>query len=126
MIVGIGTDIIEVDRIKKNIEAERGFVEKVYTKNEKEYCESKTNKAEHYAVRYAAKEAFFKALGTGWRGGMAFNEIEVINDALGKPDLIIKGETKVYLDKLGKVSIYITLSHVKLMAVAFVVIEKKD
>jgi holo-[acyl-carrier protein] synthase len=125
MIIGIGTDIIEVDRIRKNIEADKGFIDKVYTTGERSYCEAKTNKAEHYAVRFAAKEAFFKALGTGWRGGMAFNEIEVINDDLGKPELIIGGETKKYMDKLGEVNMYITLSHVKLMAVAFVVIETK-
>lgn len=123
MIIGIGTDIIEVDRIRKNIEADRGFIEKVYTEGERKYCEAKTNKAEHYAVRFAAKEAFFKALGTGWTGGMAFNEIEVTKDKLGKPELIICGETKKYMDKLGEVKLYITLSHVKLMAVAFVVIE---
>lgn len=126
MIIGIGTDIIEVERIRKNIEADKGFIEKVYTEGERNYCSGKTNKAEHYAVRYAAKEAFFKALGTGWRGGMAFNEIEVINDDLGKPELIICGETKKYMEKLGEVNIYITLSHVKLMAVAFVVIETKN
>lgn len=126
MIIGIGTDIIEVDRIRKSVEADKGFIEKVYTQNERDYCNSKTNRAEHYAVRFAAKEAFFKALGTGWRGGMAFNEIEVTNDTLGKPLLLITGETKAYLDKLGDVSMFITLSHVKLMAVAFVVIETKS
>jgi len=125
MIIGIGTDIIEVDRIRKNIESDRGFIEKVYTIGERTYCESKTNKAEHYAVRFAAKEAFFKALGTGWRGGMAFSDIEVINDDLGKPELIINGETKNYVNKLGNLNMYITLSHVKLMAVAFVVLETK-
>ena len=92
MIIGIGTDIAEVARISKSIE-NISFKEKVFSKVEIAYCEAKANKAESFAARFAAKEAFFKALGTGWRGGMAFNEVEVMNDELGKPSLNILGTT---------------------------------
>ena len=92
MIIGIGTDIVAVVRIAKSIE-KSAFKEKVFSKTEITYCESKKNKAESYAARFAAKEAFFKALGTGWRGGMAFNEVEIKNDKLGKPILNITGKT---------------------------------
>ena len=92
MIIGIGTDIIEVNRIAKSIE-NLSFKQKVFSTQEINYCETKVNKAEHYAARFAAKEAFFKALGTGWRGGMAFNEVEIINDGLGKPTINLSGDT---------------------------------
>ncbi|MCS6824655.1 MAG: holo-ACP synthase [Cytophagaceae bacterium] len=125
MVYGIGTDLIEVDRIRAIIEKERGFREKVFTPDEIKYCESRPNsKAEHYAVRYAAKEAFFKALGTGLRAGMSFLDLEIMNDALGKPELIIRGDTQKKLEKWGNVNILLTLSHVKQMATAFVVIQK--
>ena len=77
MILGIGTDIINVDRICKSIENE-AFVKKVFTLNEIAYCNVKVNKAESYAARFAAKEAFSKAVGTGFRGEIDFKEIEVI------------------------------------------------
>ena len=125
MIYGIGTDIIEVERIKRSLEKDNVFRDKIFTQSEINYCEAKTNKAEHYSVRFAAKEAFFKALGTGWRGGMAFCEIEVGKDELGKPEIYVHGEVEKYLEKFGPVNIYLTLSHVKLMAVAFVVIQEK-
>ncbi len=122
MILGLGTDIAEVTRIAKSIE-NNSFKERVFSKIEIAYCESKTNKAEHYAVRFAAKEAFFKALGTGWRDGMAFNEVEVWNDELGKPELNIIGATaeKIKERKINK--IHISLSHTKEMAMATVVLE---
>lgn len=78
MIFGIGIDIIEVERVKNQISKSNGFREKIFTEREIEYCESKKNKAQHYAARFAAKEAFFKAIGTGWRNGMAFNAIIIL------------------------------------------------
>lgn len=122
MIFGIGTDIIEVERIGKSIE-NTSFLDKIFTESERAYCGAKANAAEHFAVRYAAKEALFKALGTGYRLGMAFTEVEVYHDNLGKPHLKLSGETKRFLDEKGNFEIYISLSHVKLMAVAMVVIQ---
>ena len=83
MIFGIGTDLIEVERIADKMQTRPGFKELVFTQNEIVYCEIKTYKYEHYAARFAAKEAFLKAIGTGWRSGTAFNEIEIYNDEEG-------------------------------------------
>src|SRR4051794_13414777 len=101
MIIGIGTDIIEVERVKHKVESGKGFREKVFSKNEIEYCETQTFKAENYAARFAAKEAFFKALGTGWIGEMAFDEVEILKDELGKPYIFLRGKTKELADFKG-------------------------
>lgn len=122
MIIGIGTDIAEVSRIAKSIES-NAFKEKVFSKMEVLYCETKTNKAENYAARFAAKEAFFKALGTGWRGGMAFNEVEVLNDELGKPTLNLLGKTAEIIQEKNIKMIHVSLSHIKDVAMAMVVLE---
>jgi holo-[acyl-carrier protein] synthase len=124
MIFGIGTDIIEVARMEKNMLSNNQFVEKIFTAVEQTYAETKAFKYQHYAARFAAKEAFFKALGTGYRFGMAFHEIEVINDDLGKPVITVHGKVKTYLEKQGVKNIHLSISHVKEMANAFVVLEK--
>ena len=123
MIIGLGTDLVEVERMAKSIET-TGFREKIFSPGEIVYCESKVNKAESYAARFAAKEAFFKALGTGWRGGMAFHEIEVINNKLGKPDILINGAVREFIEKKKIARIHVSLSHLKQMATAFVILEK--
>ncbi|MCO5239068.1 MAG: holo-ACP synthase [Chitinophagaceae bacterium] len=119
MIKGIGTDIVETDRIAKAIEKEQGFRELVFSKHEIAYCESRANKYEHYAARFAAKEAFFKAIGTGWKTGTAFNEVEIYHAENGKPELRIHGETE---NTIGTVQIQVSLSHIKTMAVAVVLV----
>ncbi len=123
MIYGIGIDQIEVDRVAEKIGKESGFRELVFSKTEIEYCEAKTNKFEHYAARFAAKEAFFKAMGTGWRNGTAFNEIEITNNEEGKPGISFLGKSRLSIAelKLGKISV--SLSHLKTMASAVVLIE---
>ena len=124
MIYGIGTDIIQTDRVKKSIETIPGFSEKIFTQLEIEYCLSKKNKYEHFAARFAAKEAFFKAIGTGWRGGLAFSEIEVNNDDLGKPSFKLYGKAKEFSDSNNFLSIHLSITHIKELAQAFVIIEK--
>ena len=122
MILGLGTDIVDIARIAKSVEEIR-FRERVFSVHEISYCETKTNKAESYAARFAAKEAFFKALGTGWRGGIAFNEVEIKNDELGKPSIHLLGTTaKIIAEKKVK-SIHVSLSHTKETAIATVIIE---
>ena len=123
MIFGIGTDLIEVERVAEKMEKKAGFKELVFSADEIIYCEARTFKHEHYAARFAAKEAFLKAIGTGWRNGTAFNEIEIYNDEEGKPEIRFHGLTaKTIADlKLGK--IFVSLSHLKTMACAMVVIE---
>ncbi len=124
MIAGLGIDIIEVDRVATKIGKESGFRELVFSKNEIDYCETKTNKFEHYAARFAAKEAFFKAIGTGWKEGTSFNEIEIKNDDTGKPELVLLGATQKSMLEWGVITISLSLSHLKTIASAVVIIEK--
>jgi holo-[acyl-carrier protein] synthase len=118
VISGLGIDMIEVERVTAKILKNNGFTELVYSQKEVDYCESKTNKFEHYAVRFAAKEAFLKALGTGWTSGTAFNEIEISNDSDGQPNIVLSGQTASLVNKI------VSLSHLKTIASAVVIIEK--
>lgn len=122
MISGVGIDIVEVERIEASINKEKGFRELVFSAHEIGYCESKAKKFEHYAARFAAKEAFFKAIGTGWSEGTAFNEIEIYNDGSGKPHIRLLGETGVTLGQLKVADIHISLSHTSAMGTAVVVV----
>jgi holo-[acyl-carrier protein] synthase len=124
LIFGTGIDIIEVDRVENQISKGDGFKETIFTKREIEYCELKKNKAQHYAARFAAKEAFFKAIGTGWRDGMAFIEIEILNDELGKPEVVLHGKTKEESEKRGISNIHVSLSHLKNLVTAIITLEK--
>lgn len=123
MIFGIGTDIVDTDRIAEKLEKKAGFKELVFSADEIAYCEARAFKYEHYAARFAAKEAFLKALGTGWRNGTAFNEIEIVNDAEGKPEFRFTGITAQTVAALKLGNIFVSLSHIKAMACAMVVIE---
>jgi holo-[acyl-carrier protein] synthase len=123
MVLGIGIDMIEVERINAKISKEQGFRELVFSKKEIEYCETKTHKFEHYAARFAAKEAFLKAVGTGWINGSSFFEIEILNDDNGKPELILLGETANTFQHLEIKKISVSISHLKSIASAVVVIE---
>ena len=123
MITGIGLDLIEVERVAEKISKENGFRELVFSSSEIAYCESKTNKYEHYAARFAAKEAFLKALGTGWKNGTAFNEIEIIHDDMGRPELRLLAETAKTLSAISRSNILVTLTHLKSSASAMVIIE---
>ncbi|QEH41411.1 holo-ACP synthase [Chitinophaga sp. XS-30] len=120
---GIGTDIVEVDRITAKIEKGQGFRELVFSPLEIAYCEKQAGKYESYAARFAAKEAFLKALGTGWAGsGIGFNEIEIRNDEAGKPEIHLVGKARSLLSQYRIASIFVSLSHVKSVAMATVVI----
>jgi holo-[acyl-carrier protein] synthase len=126
MIAGLGMDIIEVERVAARISREAGFRELVFSPKEIEYCEAKAHKFVHYAARFAAKEAFFKALGTGWATGTAFNEVEIIHDEQGKPELSLSGQTKGSMASWGAIKISVSLSHLKTIASAVVIIEKQS
>ena len=123
MIFGIGTDLIEVERVAEKMEKKAGFKELVFSANEIEHCETMSHKYEHYAARFAAKEAFLKAMGTGWRNGTAFNEIEIYNDKEGKPELRFLGNTANTISGMGFGKISVSLSHLKSIASAIVIIE---
>ena len=124
MISGVGIDIIEVERMATNITRESGFRELVFSEKEIGYCETKTNKFQHYAARFAAKEAFFKAIGTGWAEGTSLNEVEITNDDAGKPELNLLGATRKALAHIGHIKISVSLTHVNTIASAVVIIEK--
>jgi holo-[acyl-carrier protein] synthase len=125
MIVSIGIDIIEVYRIRETISRTPRFVERVFTTGEREYCESKgAAAAQSYAARFAAKEAFLKALKTGWRGKITWHDIEVLSGKDGVPSLKIAGEAKKILENLGADHIHLSLSHTTEHAVAQVILEK--
>jgi holo-[acyl-carrier protein] synthase len=119
-VTGLGIDMIEVERVAAKISKESGFRELVFSPQEIQYCEAKTNKFEHYAARFAAKEAFFKALGTGWANGTAFNEVEIINGENGKPEINLLGTTR---QTIGSIKISVSLTHLETMAAAVVIIE---
>jgi len=123
LIFGIGTDIIEVERIQKVMERDIGFRDKIFTPHEIEYCEKMRHKYQHYAGRFSAKEAFLKAIGTGWRYGIRFGDIEVTHDELGKPEINTYGKAKEWVESESVSNIHVSLSHLKEMATAVVVIE---
>jgi holo-[acyl-carrier protein] synthase len=124
MIAGLGLDMIEVDRVAEKIGKESGFREMIFTPAEIAYCEDKTNKFEHYAARFAAKEAFFKALGTGWLTGTAFNQVEIVHTDQGQPQISLLGETAETIEAIGSFKILVSLSHLKAVASAVVILEK--
>lgn len=125
MIVSIGIDIVEVYRIRDTISRTPRFTERVYTEGERAYCESKgAAAAQSYAARFAAKEAFLKALKTGWRGKITWQDIEIISNADGVPSLKIEGEARRLLENLGANKIHLSLSHTTEHAVAQIILEK--
>lgn len=126
MILGIGTDIFEVERMKSRLEKQPSFIDGIFTNNEISYCNQFNNKAERFASRYAAKEALLKALGTGWRDGITFKDIDITNDELGKPSISLHGVAKQIADKLGVTAIHLSMSHTKELANAFVIINNNN
>lgn len=123
MIVGIGTDIVEVHRIKSAIEnLGEKFKNKMFTQKEIDYCEQfKLRKYSHYAARFAAKEAFSKAIGTGFARGFNFKEVSVNNDESGKPEILLDGDMKI---KYCDYNIKLSLSHSDTNAIAYIIMEK--
>ena len=124
MIVGTGIDIAEVPRIADAI-ARYGdrFLNKIYTEGEIRYCQSKANKAERFAARFAAKEAAMKALGTGWNHGVRFRDIEVARQPGKRPTIIFHGKAAQFAEKLGTKNIALSISHTAEQAIAQVILE---
>jgi holo-[acyl-carrier protein] synthase len=125
MIVGTGIDICEVDRIRKAIESDHGsrLKQRVFTPREIAYAERKANPFERFAARFAAKEAGMKALGTGWRGGIGWCDLEVSNLASGRPTLLFHGKAREIADRLGTRNIALSLTHTADQAMAMVILE---
>ena len=129
IIFGIGTDIVNIKRISKTIKLNGPkFKNRIFSKNEIEYCEKKRNSSAYFAKRFAAKEALSKALGTGIRKGIDFKNIEVTNNIHGKPSIILKGNVEKYLKKKlknKKYYLHLSLSDDEPWAQATVIISHK-
>lgn len=120
MPTGVGTDIIEIPRIKQAIERQgQPFIDRLFTQAEQTYCKTFKDPYSHYAVRFAGKEAVLKALGTGMREGITWLDIEIINNDLGKPIVFISDALK---ERFSSPEIQISLSHSKSTAIAFVIV----
>jgi holo-[acyl-carrier protein] synthase len=125
LIFGVGTDIIEVQRVEEKLVRTENLKTKLFTPIEIAYCEAKHRPGLHFAARFAAKEAFLKAMGTGWTGGHKFSEIEIVNNTLGKPELFVHGKVAEFCRAHGITGMQASLSHIKDLAKAVVVLEKK-
>ncbi len=121
-IQGIGVDIVDVKRMKEALDAQgNALMKKMFTEREVAYCKSKKNSHEHFAARFAAKEAVSKAMKTGWSGKFRWKDVEVVNERSGEPRIILYGHVATILKKS---SVHLSLSHTNTTVVAFVVIEK--
>ena len=124
MIVGTGADLAEVPRIQASIERfGEKFIKRIYTPREIAYVERKANQFERYAARFAAKEAGMKAIGTGWRRGVTWQDFEVANLPSGKPTLLLHGVAAKFADKLGVKNVSLSLTHTKELGMAHVILE---
>ncbi len=126
-IIGTGTDIIECLRIAQMIERHGDlFINRVYTPDEVAYCRSRKQATQHFAGRWAAKEAILKALGTGWRRGITWRDVEVRSEPGGRPVVAVQGAVKDLVEQLGVVQILVSISHCRTHAVAYVIALGKD
>ena len=124
VIVGLGVDIAEVERIKGAIERHgKTFLQRVFTPQEIVYCEGFKNKFERYAGRFAAKEAAMKALGTGWRRGVRWVDVEVVREPSGRPTMQLAGEAENIAKQLGVMRIALSITHTETQALAQVIFE---
>ncbi len=117
--IGLGTDITECLRIARMIERHGElFINRVYTPEEIKYCQSRKQSTQHFAGRWAAKEAILKALGTGWRKGISWRNIEIRNEPGGRPVVAVRGGVKEAVEQLGVAEIHVTISHCRSHATA--------
>ena len=123
MISGIGVDIIKVNRIKKAIEnSSHGFIDKVFTKTEQEWCGKRKNTFQHFAARFAGKEAVLKAFNLGW-GSVDWKSIEIENDTAGAPRVVLHNHMKEICHEKYVDKIFLSLSHFDSYAVAVVILQ---
>ena len=125
MIVGIGVDIVEIERLRETLARQQDrFIRRVFTEAEQKYCAAHRDPVPHYAARFAAKEALFKALGTGWAKGVSWQDAEVIRADTGAPVLVLHGEAEKFSLKLGARTAHLSLTHSNDSAVAVVILEQ--
>ena len=125
MVLGIGIDIIEIDRIKKSIENYGdGFLNKIYTKTELDYCLSKKNKYQHFAARFAAKEAIYKAISTATGFSFKWKDLEIYNEKNGMPQVKLHGKLSEFLSNDKELKI--TMSHSEHYVTCFAILYSKE
>jgi holo-[acyl-carrier protein] synthase len=125
MIVGTGIDVIEVPRVAAAIERfGQRFLDRIFTENEIRYCDSKANRVERYAARFAAKEAGMKALGTGWNHGVRWRDVEVRRQPGGRPTIEFHGKAAEFASRMGVANVALSLTHTAAEAIAQVILEK--
>lgn len=117
-LAGVGVDIVEIARMERILERTPRFAQRVFTEEERRYCEHTARPAAHYACRFAAREAVVKALGTGFSQGIAFNDVSVSSDAAGRPRAVLAGRAAEVAAAQGVLSVAISLSFTRDMAVA--------
>jgi holo-[acyl-carrier protein] synthase len=124
MIIGTGVDLVEIVRFRKVIERLRDrFIHRVFTAGEQQFCNEHRDPVPHYAVRFAAKEALFKALGTGWAKGVTWLDVEVQRERQDAPTLSLHGEAQRLSQAMGTHKVHISLSHSDNWAIAMVILE---
>jgi holo-[acyl-carrier protein] synthase len=124
LILGTGIDLAEVDRIRQAVERYGDkFTRRVYTEREIAYVEQKANRFERYAARFAAKEAGMKAIGTGWRGGVRWQDFEVANQPSGRPTLLLHGVAAEVAGRMGVRTVQLSLTHTAALGMALVILE---
>jgi holo-[acyl-carrier protein] synthase len=124
MIVGVGVDVVDIHRIQDMLKRQgERFLERVYTPDERSFCRDRRDPAPHLAARFAAKEAVFKALGTGWAKGVTWVDIEVCRQGHEAPFLVLHGEAKRVSESLGVRRMHLSLSHSQTAAVAVAILE---
>jgi holo-[acyl-carrier protein] synthase len=125
VIISIGVDIIEVRRVRETIERTPRFAQRVFTAAERAYCESRgVVAAQHYAARFAAKEAALKALQTGWSGGISWQDVEVTAKESGAPLILFHGRARELYEQSGANAAYLSIAHTAEHAIAEVILEK--
>ena len=124
MISGIGTDIVAIERFQRFVDTNNAaLLQRIFTLRERALCSARKNSASCYAARFAAKEAFLKALGTGLRDGISWQDMEIIPDDLGKPGLVLTGRAREIFSAQGLRSVFLSLSHDGGNAIAMIVLE---
>jgi holo-[acyl-carrier protein] synthase len=123
VVVGIGVDIVEVRRITQALQGGDAMAKRVFTEAELDYCWERKNRYQHFAGRFAAKEAALKALGTGWQEGIRWKDVEVVPGERGKPEINFYGKAKEFLEASEAKRAIVTITHARDYAVAAVVLD---
>lgn len=124
MIIGVGIDVVEIERITRALQGTQAMEEKVFTAEEIQYCRQRKNCFQHFGGRFAAKEALLKALGTGWSQGIRWKDVEVISGEQGQPGLALHRRAREIFEQSGAQQAWLSITHSSEYAVAVVVLEK--